>query len=277
MPTLDWCTLVLSYFLELLRVQSPPQVVVFQLSGSGITEHLQEEHMSFIYQPSAQLLSQCSWSLFLIHPGCMWVIYKIRKNSLLPAARRLSFHSWLEIGCFFVCAGLDGRQWNVVGECGMGMNLDEKFQANAGGEYISVWLKGTGGPCQKNVLDRNCLFWVTFLITPMKSAQYKLIWPERPGAVCWMDEKSHPNYIIQHLKNVNELDLMLVPHPIHAWLVQLCMCLLLSSVYWIAQWEHVSGVWFLQLILHYPLPDSESHRDFNDTQEEKEPAICLSV
>lgn len=24
----------------------------------------------------------------------------------------------------------------------MGMNLDEKFQANAGGEYISVWLKG---------------------------------------------------------------------------------------------------------------------------------------
>lgn len=27
----------------------------------------------------------------------------------------------------------------------MGVNLDEKFQANAGGEYISAWLKGTVG------------------------------------------------------------------------------------------------------------------------------------
>lgn len=50
------------------------------------------------------------------------------------------------------------------------MNLDEKF--NAGGEYVSVWLKG---PCQKNGLDRNCLVSVTIAITPMKAAQYKLV------------------------------------------------------------------------------------------------------
>lgn len=53
-----------------------------------------------------------------------------------------------------------------------------------------------------------------------------------------------------------------------AFLNQLCVFITILFCQ-IAQQEHVINVGFLQLILHYPVPNSESHGEFNDKQDEK--------
>lgn len=51
--------------------------------------------------------------------------------------------------------------------------------------------------------------------------------------------------------------------------VRLCV---LSSVYWLAQWEYAC---FFQLILNYPVLFCGTRGESNETQEEKASAICL--
>lgn len=72
-------------------------------------------------------------------------------------------------------------------------------------------------------------------------------------------------------------------HPCFAGsVISICVCvcvcaMLLSPVYFIAQWEHVISVCFLQLVLNYPVVNSGSHREFNDTQEEERSQPYASV